>query len=76
MATLISKFGSNTTASFNTTGSNGTITLTETAANFTIIDIFFKGNNGYYDFTRVYNPNGKTVNLATMESTTGSIKCK
>ena len=62
---------------FNTTGTDGTVTLTETSANFTFIDIFFKGSDGYYDFTRVYSPNGKTANLSTMESTTsGYLNCK
>ena len=62
---------------FNATGTDGTVTLTETAANFTFIDIFFKGNDGYYDFTRVYSPNGKVANLSTMESTaSGNVNCK
>ena len=62
---------------FNTSGTSGTVTLTQTAANFTFVDIFFKGNDGYYDFTRVYSPNGKVVNLSTMESTAnGSLNCK
>lgn len=69
MATVIS--------AFNATGTDGTVDLSETAANFTFIDIFFKGNDGYYDFTRVYSPNGKVANLSTMESTaSGNVNCK
>ena len=52
----------------NTTGSNSSITLSQTAANFTYLDIFYKGAN-YYNCTRVYAPNGKYVSL--MSNTTG-----
>ena len=52
----------------NTTGSNSSVTLSQTAANFTYIDIFYKGA-GYYNCTRVYAPNGKDVSL--MSNTNG-----
>lgn len=49
----------------NTSGSNGTITLSETSANYTYIDIFYRPNDGsnYTSFTRVYSPNGKNTCL-------------
>lgn len=46
----------------NASGSNGTITLSQTAANFHLIDIIYaKGD--IYQSTRVWEPNGKTVSL-------------
>lgn len=53
----------------NNTGTTGTVTLSETAANFTFMFIGFKENDGYYDGMFVYGPNGKTVVLTTAEST-------
>lgn len=51
----------------NTSGTNGTVTLSETAANFSYIDIYYaKGTDGtQYKHERVLNPNGKTVSLIT-----------
>ena len=45
----------------NATGSNGTVTLSETSANFNYLDIYFRSNDGnaYVSSTRVYAPNGK-----------------
>lgn len=53
----------------NASGSNGTIELNETAANFIMMEIFFKGNDGTYDSASVYSPNGKVVSLSMQEST-------
>lgn len=53
----------------NNSGTNGTVTLAETAANFTFMFIGFKENDGYYDGMFVRSPNGKVVNLCTFEST-------
>lgn len=53
----------------NASGSNGTIELNETAANFCMMEIFFKGNDGTYDSASVYSPNGKVVSLSMLEST-------
>lgn len=47
----------------NTTGTTGTITLSETAANFTELEIFYRSNDDYYSSVRVYSPNGKFVDL-------------
>lgn len=47
----------------NNSGSNGTITLTESAAKFSMLEIFYRTNDNQYHSARVYSPNGKTVNL-------------
>lgn len=47
----------------NTSGTNGTVTLSESAANFTYLEIFVKTNDGDCYSTRVYSPNGKYVSL-------------
>ena len=52
----------------NSSGTTGTVTLSETSANFNYIDIWFQGNNKTIDFVRVYSPNGKGVNLHTANS--------
>ena len=46
----------------NSSGSTGTITLSETAANFSFLEIHY-GNSNYQLTTRVYSPNGKKVPL-------------
>lgn len=56
-----------------TTGSNGTITLPETSANFKYIDIFYTDNGGRAGgYTRVYSPNGKIVCLSIVEAAASS----
>ena len=53
----------------NTSGSNGTITLSESAANFTYLEIFVTDNNGADRASfRVYSPNGKKVGVSLVES--------
>lgn len=47
----------------NTTGSNDTITLSESAANFTYLEIFYRSNDNYYNSTKIYQPNNKTAYL-------------
>ena len=50
----------------NTSGNNGTITLSESVANFTYIEIFyFNKEYGTYSSVQVYSPNNKKVNLHT-----------
>lgn len=46
----------------NSSGSTGTITLSETAANFSFLEIHY-GNSDYQLTTRVYGPNNKKVPL-------------
>lgn len=52
----------------NASGSNDTITLSSSSANFSYIDITFEGNNRTKDCVRVYAPNGKSANLMTCNS--------
>ena len=49
----------------NSSGTNGTITLSETSANFSYIDIQFRSNDGenFVNSQRIYNPNGKYTTL-------------
>lgn len=47
----------------NTTGSNSAITLSESADNFTYLEIFYRNNDNYYNSTKIYQPNGKTAYL-------------
>ena len=57
----------------NSSGSNGTITLSETSANFIYLEIYFKDNNGVeHTSTKVYSPNGKETQLFTVEATSSN----
>lgn len=47
----------------NTTGSNNAITLSESADNFTYLEIFYRTNDNYYNSTKIYQPNGKIAHL-------------
>lgn len=47
----------------NADGSAGTINLALSTANFKRIKIFYHNNDGYYTYTEVYNPDGKSVSL-------------
>lgn len=49
----------------NSSGTTGTVKLSETAANFSRIDIFFGKAGSYFNTTTVYSPNGKNVSLLT-----------
>ena len=44
---------------------SGAITLSDSAANYKMLVICFHTNDGFYDSTTVYNPNGKNVILWT-----------
>lgn len=52
----------------NSSGSNGTITLSETSANFKDIDIFYFDDSKVEGFIRVHNPNGKVTSLQIIEN--------
>ena len=58
----------------NSSGTSGTVSLSETAANFYYIEIFFRTNDGtdYVSSVRVYSPNGKTVGLNYVLADTGT----
>lgn len=52
----------------NTSGTNGNITLSASAANYAMIEVFFRTNGNRYDSVKVYSPNGKIASLATTQS--------
>ncbi len=47
----------------NDAGSNDTITLSDSAANYSYLEIFYRSNDNMYQSVKVYNPNGKNVSL-------------
>lgn len=53
----------------NTSGSNGTITLSASAANYTELEIMYRNSvGGEYSSTRVCNPNGKIAALVSVDT--------
>lgn len=46
--------------------SNAAITLSETSKNFKCIEIIYKDNDGTYSSVKIYEPNGKYVDLTTL----------
>lgn len=64
--TLIGTSYSNAVSLYdNSSGTTGTVTLSQTAANFSILEIFFCDIDGNYSSVRVWSPNGKVVSLTT-----------
>ena len=52
-----------------TTNNEGNISLSETAANFKYLEIFFTDKNGKSGgYSKVYSPQGKTVSLSIIEA--------
>ena len=51
----------------NSTGTNGTVTLSDSAANYEYVDIFYRDNDDTYSSVRVNNPNGKNADISTIE---------
>lgn len=47
----------------NASGTAGTVALSETAANFSMIEIYFKTNDGNFGCAKAWAPNGKTLDL-------------
>lgn len=60
----------------NTSGTNGTITLSETAANFSYLEIYFVPDSNVLTMTKVYNPNGKGASLSATNYYQGYIYVK
>ena len=54
----------------NTSGTTGTITLSQSSANFLHMRVYFRDNDGIYNSVDAYSPNGKSLWLgtATIES--------
>jgi hypothetical protein len=51
----------------NGTGTTDTVILSETAANFNHMEIFYHDTDGAYESKRIYNPNGKIAKLSTVQ---------
>ena len=47
----------------NSSGSNGTIALSDSAANYEFLEIFYKDDINQYTSTKIYQPNGKRITL-------------
>ena len=47
----------------NSTGTTGTVTLSETSANFSYLEIYYRGNSPGSLMTKVDSPNGKTASI-------------
>ena len=47
----------------NPTGSSGTITLSDSSANYTYLEIFYRNNDNIYSSLKVYQPNGKQITM-------------
>lgn len=57
----------------NTTGTADTITLSDSAANYTYLEIHYKDNNGReFNSTKIYSPNGKSTDLFLVEAVASS----
>ena len=55
----------------NDEGDNGNITLSDSVANYTYIEIFYKSSDKHYGSTKIFSPNGKRADLFSF-ATTGS----
>ena len=56
----------------NNSGMTGTVTLSDSAANYYYLEIFYKNNDGFYSSTKVPNPNGKDVVLVSTNPSNSS----
>ena len=68
-AALQNIMGGKTVLYNNSSGTTGTVTLSNSAANFNHMRIYFRSNRNsvdYYSSVDVYSPNGKTVSLECM----------
>lgn len=56
----------------NSSGTTGTVTLSESASNFNYLEIFFRNNDNTYSSVKVYSPNNKRVSLFSVYLNTTS----
>lgn len=57
----------------NTSGSNSNITLSDSAANYEYIEIFYKNNDNAFSSVKVYQPNNKKVSLISHDNNAKNI---
>lgn len=50
------------------TNSSGSIELSDSSANYSFIEVYYQNRQGHESYTKVYNPNGKTISLRTGNS--------
>lgn len=55
---------------WNSTATTNDITLSDSAANYSVLEIFFRDNDSHYNSVRVFAPNGKAVCLCMSTGTT------
>ncbi len=63
----------------NLSGTTGTVTLSQSAANFNYLKIFFKDDDNEYGYENIYSPNGKYASLSIStirQNSEGNIKGK
>lgn len=53
----------------NATGTTGTVPLTESVTSFSMIEIYYRDNDGFYGMTKLYGPNGKVAALCVSTRT-------
>lgn len=59
----------------NSSGTAGTVTLSESSYNYSYLEIFYKTNDGFYSSTKIENPNGKDVVLVSSMPINDSGNC-
>lgn len=47
----------------NGSGNNGTVTLSDSSANYSMIEIYAKNNDGWFGMVKVKDPNGKSASI-------------
>lgn len=52
-----------------TNGESGEVTLSDSSANYTYLEIYYKQQDNTYSFTKVFEPNGKTICLPVFHTT-------
>lgn len=60
----------------NASGTNGDITLSDSAANYEYIEIFFRNNDNKYNSVKVYQPHGKSVSLMSQDNNSSKVWLK
>ena len=58
-------FNNETVLYDDSTGSNGAITLSDSSANYTYLEIFYRNTDSFFSSIKVYSPNSKTICLST-----------
>lgn len=58
----------------NNSGTTGTVTLSDSTANYRYIEIYYKTNDNYFGSTKVYDANGKNVVLLLSNPTNNSAR--